>query len=61
MIWLLVFGLGVACGRFWPWKYPVAIVKASSEVEWRSDDVWVIPYDVKTATIMSGWEEIPRA
>ena len=54
-------GLAFFTGGFAGWKLkPTVYVQPSLQI-YDTKGVWAIPYDVKTATIMSGWSEIPRA
>jgi hypothetical protein len=58
------FLVGGACffgGLAVGWKLrPQLVVEPRMEIH-DAQGVMVIPFDVKTATVMSGWTEIPRA
>lgn len=54
-------GLAFFTGGFAGWKLkPTVYVNPELRIH-EAHGVWAIPYDVKTATIMSGWEKIPDA
>lgn len=56
---LAFFGGGLAG---WKLKPTVYVQQAPTTLHiHEAHGVWAIPYDVKTATIMSGWEKIPDA
>lgn len=61
MTYFLVGGACFLGGLVSGWKLrPTIVVSPRMEIH-DARGVWAIPYDVKTATIMSGWSEIPRA